>query len=86
MSEGKICADIVRVLEMPKFRGQFHFNGPSTELFLEHDFFNAETPDGLEDWIKRKPYYKPNKMYLVLAKNWAFTINYSSEFEGGHDR
>ena len=30
---------LVRVLEVPEFRGQFHFNGPSIEPFLEHDFF-----------------------------------------------
>lgn len=56
---------VVRVLEVvPEFRGQFHFNGPSIEPFLEYDTFHSETSDGLVDFVKRKPYYKEGRDFL----------------------
>ena len=65
---------LVRVLEVPEFRGQFHFNGPSIEPFLEHDFFHSETSDGLIDFVKRKPYYKEGRSFLILGFDFALLI------------
>ena len=72
----EINQNLVRVFEIPEFNGELHFNGPSVESFLEYDFFNACFEEGLLEFIERKPYYRNDKAYLVLGKNFTFTINY----------
>ena len=65
---------LVRVLEIPEFRGQFHFSGPSIEPFLEYDWFRYETSEGLVDFVKRKQYYKPSCAYLILGFDFVLLI------------
>lgn len=65
---------LVRVLEIPEFRGQFHFSGPSIEPFLEYDCFRYETLEGLVDFVKRKPYYEPSCAYLILGFDFVLLI------------
>lgn len=65
---------LVRVLEVPEFKGQFHFSGPSAEMFLEQDFFHSDTQEGLIDFVKRKPYYRVDRTYLILGFDFALLV------------
>lgn len=65
---------LVRVLEVPKFKSQFHFNDPSAEMFLEHDFFHSDTQEGLIEFVKRKPYYNAGRTYLIFGFDFALLV------------
>lgn len=75
---------LIRVIEIPKSSGKFHFAGGESQIFKEVDWFRDEsgmmnTADGREqiaDFIKRKKYFDITKSYLVLHQNNTFTIGY----------
>ena len=85
---------LIRVLEIPPSTGNFHFGGGEIQPFIEVDWFRDEGhPDhdadfemmtiqegrtAVEEMIRRKKYFSPDKAYLVLAQQNTFTIGYSA--------
>jgi hypothetical protein len=83
---------LVRVLEIPKSSGRFHFDGGEGQTFIEVDWFRDDrspgddrpdysTTDGrqrIEEFIRAKRYFSEKKAYLVLHPVHPFTIGYSA--------
>lgn len=82
---------LIRVLEIPKSTGNFHFRAGEAQTFVEVDWFRDEDPlteelmmnseDGrgqIAEFIKQKRYFNPSKAYLVLHESHSFTIGYSA--------
>lgn len=84
---------LIRVFTIPLPDGQYVFGGrPKT--FMEVDWFRDDPQAGIvntptmtteegrkqiENFIKKKVYYKPDQAYLVLCSTASFTINYNVE-------
>lgn len=78
---------LIRVLEIPKSSGTFHFGGGEPQKFVEVDWFRDDeyammaTPEGRDQiatFIQGKRYFDPKKAYLVLHETNTFTINYKA--------
>lgn len=82
---------VVRVLEIPPSSGQFHFNGPEAQTWIEVDWFRDDPQPGSLDWstpggragatefIKAHRYFDPKKAYLVLHPQHPFLIGYDAQ-------
>jgi hypothetical protein len=85
---------LIRVFEIPKPTGTFHFGGGEPQTFVEVDWFRDDpnpmmspdwgfdTPEGcknIETEIRGKHYYRPDRAYLVLHPLHPFTINYDPD-------
>jgi hypothetical protein len=79
---------LVRVFEIPKPTGSFHFGGGEAQSFMEVDWFRDDerpemftTQEGraqVEKFIRAKRYFDPAKPYLVLHPIGSFTIGYAA--------
>jgi hypothetical protein len=76
---------LIRVLEIPKPTGNFHFRGGEPQTFVEVDWFRddvypltAETRQMYEDDLRKKRYFKEDRAYLVLHPTHTFTIGYDA--------
>lgn len=86
---------LIRVLEIPKPTGKFHFGGGEPQTFIEVDWFrddpNPLAPSAwpmmrseegraqIIDHIKSKNYFDPTKAYLVLHPTNPMVINYQAD-------
>lgn len=78
---------LVRVFEIPIPTGNWHFGKAEPQTFMEVDWFRVpysmcDTAEGKRyfiKFIKEKQYFSPDKSYLVLLKDYTFTINYDPD-------
>lgn len=81
---------LIRVFEIPPPTGNFHFSGGERQSFVEVDWFRSdgghpvdmskqEGRDLVEENVRQKRYFKPDRAYLVLHPVHSFTINYRAD-------
>lgn len=77
---------LIRVLEIPRSSGRFHFGGGEPQTFVQVDWFRddhapistQEDMRRLEEFIRGKRYFDPAKAYLILHPTHPMTINYEA--------